>query len=197
MSGSKKDAAVTTYADHEVITPPNMLKKAVVRKRSNDPADMDPVAAAERALAELSSEFTEWMHQELQRLERARLEVQTAGFTADNRDELFRVAHDIRGQADTFGFPLITPLAESLCRLIEHTPDPKHIPLKLLDQHVDGIRAILNRNTSGDPASNAEKLANRLRQVTDEFLAQVNRHRPDYLEGILAPPLAPRDDASR
>ena len=197
MSGSKKDAAVTTYADHEVITPPNMLKKAVVRKRPSDPADLDPVAAAERALAELSSEFAEWMHQELQRLERARLEVQTSGFTADNRDELFRVAHDIRGQADTFGFPLITPLAESLCRLIEHTPDPKHIPLKLLDQHVDGIRAILHRNTSGDPALNAEKLASRLRQVTDEFLAQVNRHRPDYLEGILAPPLAPRDDISR
>jgi hypothetical protein len=29
-----------------------------------------------------------------------------------------------------------------------------------------------------------------LREVTEDFLAQENRDRPDYLDGILAPPLA-------
>ena len=31
----------------------------------------------------------------------------------------------------------------------------------------------------------------RLRHVTDEFLAHENRHRPDYLDDILAPPIVP------
>jgi hypothetical protein len=29
--------------------------------------------------------------------------------------------------------------------------------------------------------------------VTDIYLAHENRHRPDYLDGILAPPLMPDD----
>ncbi|MGC3956684.1 MAG: Hpt domain-containing protein [Verrucomicrobiota bacterium] len=39
------------------------------------------------------------------------------------RDELFHAAHDIKGDAATFGYPSAAPIAESLCRLIEHTPD--------------------------------------------------------------------------
>ena len=36
-------------------------------------------------------------------------------------------------------------------------------------------------------------LAEKLRHVTDEFLAHANRDRPDYLEQILAPALAPTE----
>ena len=41
----------------------------------------------------------------------------------------------------------------------------------------------------------AKELAARLRQVADDFLARENRHRPDYLDGILAPPIAPEEPA--
>ena len=44
---------------------------------------------------------------------------------------LFRAAHDIKGEASTFGFPAVAGVAESLCRLIEHTPDMQRIPLTL------------------------------------------------------------------
>jgi hypothetical protein len=37
----------------------------------------------------------------------------------------------------------------------------------------------------------ADALTRRLREVTDEFLAHDNRDRPDYLNGILGPTLAP------
>ena len=39
----------------------------------------------------------------------------------------------------------------------------------------------------------AAVLAEKLRQVTDEFLRAENRDRPDYLEQILAPSIAPGD----
>ncbi len=35
------------------------------------------------------------------------------------REALFRAAHDIKGQAATLGFPLAAAVADSLCRLIE------------------------------------------------------------------------------
>ena len=65
--------------------------------------------------------------------------------------------------------------------------------LPLIDQHVDAIRAITHRNARGDSEMTAARLAERLRQVTEQFLVRENRDRPDYLEQILAPALAPGD----
>ncbi len=57
MAHRKDDApSVATYADHEVITPPQTLRKAVTF--ATDSTD-DPVARAEAALAQLSGEFCE------------------------------------------------------------------------------------------------------------------------------------------
>lgn len=192
MVHSKKDtAAVKTFADHEVILPPNKLKKAVVRATSTEPLVIDPVARAEQALAELSNEFSDWMEDDWLRLDAARREVQATGLSRANCDELYRAAHDIRGQAATFGYPWAAPVADSLCRLIEHSPDQLRIPLLLINQHVDAIRAIVRKNARGNTEETAERLGLSLRQVTDDFLAHENRDRPDYLEGICAPPTAP------
>ncbi len=196
MAREKHDtAAVKTFADHEVILPPNKLKKAVVKARPNEAAAvLDPVARAEQALADLSNEFSHWMEKDWLSLDAARREIKSGGLVKENREALFRAAHDIRGQADTFGFPLAAPVADSLCRLLEHTPDPLRIPLVLIDQHVDAIRAIVHKNARGNTEEKARRLGERLRHVTDEFLAHENRDRPDYLESILAPPIAPSDD---
>ena len=189
MVNSKKidSVAVSTFADHEVIVPPNKLKKAVVKHRG--PGIDDPVSRAEQALADLSSEFSQWMEIECRRLDAARNQAKHSGLTDKNREELFRAAHDIKGQAATFGFPLIAPVAESLCRLIEHTPEPARIPLMLIDQHVDGIRAIAHKNTQGDAETTALRLAHRLRQVTNEFLLHENHDRREYIEELLGPPV--------
>ena len=189
MANLKKidSVAVSTFADHEMIVPPNKLKKAVVKHRG--PSIDDPVSRAEQALADLSSEFSQWMEIECRRLDAARNQAKHSGLTDKNREELFRAAHDIKGQAATFGFPLIAPVAESLCRLIEHTPEPGRISLTLIDQHVDGIRAIAHKNTQGDAETTALRLAHRLRQVTNEFLLHENHDRREYIEELLGPPV--------
>ena len=79
------------------------------------------------------------------------------GFTAANKEALFHAAHDIKGEAATFGYPVVAPAADSLCRLIEHTPDVTRIPLALVDQHVDAVRAIYREYVRSD----AEVLAAR------------------------------------
>ena len=71
-----------------------------------DPHD-DPVARAEQALAQLSGEFAGWMHSECERLEAARQNIKRDGFNKKSHDELFRAAHDIKGEAATFGYPAV------------------------------------------------------------------------------------------
>jgi HPt (histidine-containing phosphotransfer) domain-containing protein len=189
MSRRKEDApSVATYADYEVITPPHPLRRAVAP--AGDTAD-DPVARAEAALAELSGEFGTWMDSECERLETARQDVKAAGFTEKSHDALFRAVHDIKGEAGTFGYPAVAGIADSLCRLLEHTPDMTRIPLTLVDQHVDAVRAVVREYARPDLLDIAAALTKRLRDVTDDFLRQENAFRPDYLENIFAPPLVP------
>ncbi len=187
-SHNKNTPSVATFADHEVITPPNKLRKALAPV--TDPKD-DPVARAEAALAQLSGEFAGWMLAECERLETARRHVKQLGVGDETYGELFRASHDIKGEAVTFGFPNVAGAADSLWRLLEHTPDKTRIPQALIDQHVDAIRAIVRENARPDAADIAETLTQRLREVTDEFLRVENKDRPDYLESIFAPPLSP------
>ncbi len=62
---------------------------------------------------------------------------------------------------------------------------------KLVDQHVDAVRAIIREYARPDVADVAGALTRRLRDVTDDFLKRENSFRPDYLESIFSPPLAP------
>jgi HPt (histidine-containing phosphotransfer) domain-containing protein len=187
-SRKDKSPSVATFADHEVITPAHELRKAV---RAAVEGEEDPVARAEAALVQLSSEFGTWMHAECERLEAARQNVARLGLIEQAHEELFRAAHDIKGEAATFGFPALAGVADSLCRLLEHTPDAARIPLALVDQHVDSLRAIAREYSRPDLPEIARALTGRLREVTDEFLKHENSFRPDYLESIFAPPLAP------
>ena len=189
MARSKKTASTVSYSDHEVIRPENKLRDKIseVAQSEGD----DPVARAERALAELSSEFAGWMESECERLDAARRAIADSGMTLANKDALFRAAHDIKGEAATFGFPAIVSAAESLCRLLEHTPEAGRIPVSLIDKHVDAIRAIYRQQTRSDATGLADKLGKRLREVTDEFLTAENRDRPDILTRLSAPPIVP------
>jgi len=178
------------YGDHEVITPENKLRK-LVSQRPLFPGEEDPVARAEKALSELSPEFASWMDSECNRLDQARRNISKHGFNKNNKQALFHAAHDIKGEAATFGYPAVAVAADSLCRLIEHTPDVTDIPFTLVDQHVDAVRAIYREYVRSDAKELAAQLTTRLREVTDEFLIHENRDRPDVLEQIGGPSIAP------
>src|SRR5215475_13431069 len=97
------DIEVKKFATHHVITQPNPLRKVL---RRIDEKDLDdPVARAEQALAGLSGEFKDWMRIEADRLSTAHAEILRKGFSDEAAEELFRAAHDIKGDASTFGYP--------------------------------------------------------------------------------------------
>jgi HPt (histidine-containing phosphotransfer) domain-containing protein len=182
---------IKAFADHHVITPPNPLRKLLRRVIGNDLDD--PVARAEKALAGLSGEFKNWMGIETDRLAAAHAAILKDGFTDFTRDELFRAAHDIKGDAATFGFPSAGAAAESLCRIIEHAPDLDEVPSNLIAHHINAIQAIVRERTKPDNATMAGELSRQLRGIADEYLTHANRDRPEHLEAIQAPSIAPAE----
>src|SRR2546421_403771 len=102
QKNSDPQPSVATFADHEVIRPPNKLRRAVLTVKDTDPPD-DPVSRA------------------------------------------------------------------------------------------DAVRAIIREHSRPDAAATSEALTKKLRDVTDNFLLQVNRDRPDYVATVLSPPTAPNE----
>src|SRR5256885_7104079 len=136
---------VKTFADHHVITQPNPLRKMLRRVPESDLDD--PVTRAEKALAGLSGDFKNWMSIEADRLSAAHAAIRKDGFTKFTREELFRAAHDIKGDAATFGYPSAGAAAESLCRIIEHAPDFGEVACNLIAHHINAIQAIVRERT--------------------------------------------------
>lgn len=182
---------VKSFGTHHVITQPNPLRKVLLRVPESDLDD--PVGRAEKALAGLSGEFKEWMTIEADRLSAAHATVQREGFNDKTREELFRAAHDIKGDAATFGYPSAAAAAESLCRIIEHAPDLATVPQQLIAHHINAVQAIVRNRTKLDTAVVAGVLSKQLRGIADEFLTHANRDRPEHLEAILAPSIVPSE----
>jgi HPt (histidine-containing phosphotransfer) domain-containing protein len=182
---------IEAFADHHVITQPNPLSK-VLRRVFEEDLD-DPIARAEKALAGLSGEFKKWMAIEADRLSAAHATILKSGFTSSTSQELFRAAHDIKGDAATFGYPSAGAAAESLCRIIEHAPDLAEVPSELIAHHINAIQAIVRERTKLDTATMAGELSRKLRGVADEYLTYANRDRPEHLEAILAPSIVPHE----
>ena len=182
---------VKAFADHHVITQPNPLRR-FIREVDDKDAD-DPIARAEKALAGLSCEFKSWMQAECERLGAAHAAMIKHGVTKKTSEELFHAAHDIKGDAATFGFPSAGAAAGSLCRIIEHAPDLAKVPAALIANHIKAIQAIVREHDQIDKAGVERELSRKLCAVADEYLALVNRDRPEHLEAIMSPSIVPRD----
>jgi chemotaxis protein histidine kinase CheA len=125
----------------EVVNPKQAGKRAL--GLSKPVFDEKAVERADLAMEVISQNFREWLDKEVSRTQSARVAAQAAGWSHASLDELNLCAHDLKGLAATYGYPLITSIAASLCRLIE-TDAGKAIARTqpdLVEAHVDAARA--------------------------------------------------------
>jgi len=123
----------------EIFMPPNILKAKVGSAAGG--IDMAAIKRAEAAMEILKVEFHDWLADDVARLAACRDGFAGAPTTAA-REDLFRAAHDLKGQADTFEYPMIARIAASLTKLIDGTQPSGEIPLGLVDAHVAAIRVV-------------------------------------------------------
>jgi hypothetical protein len=131
--------AVSHQNPAQLIPPSNNLKlKLGGRLGGIDPAAL---AKAEAALKGLAGNFDQWMQDELTKLDAARERVRNEGYNAETAETLYFRAHDLKGLGSTYGYPLVTKIAGSFCRLTDDPATRMKAPLFLIDAHIDGIKA--------------------------------------------------------
>ena len=132
----------------QMIQPPSLkLKFGGGRLGAIDPA---AIARAEAALKSLSSNFSQWLAEEIAKLEGARQQVKVDGITPSSMENLYLRAHDLKGLGTTYGYQLITRIAGSLCRMIDDKEKRATTPLELVDAHIDAIKAAVRDDIKSD-----------------------------------------------
>ncbi len=165
---SNANTAMTRQVNKTGIT----LRDKCLRPGDDNEAAQQAITRAEQALEHLSVNFDDWIVTESRQLAKSRDDAKAAGFSENALRDLFQAAHNLKGQATTLGYPLADEICASLCRLIDKIPDKSRLPLLLIDQHVDAVRAVVAEGAKGTDNPKASVLAKRLHDVTGDFLAQ-------------------------
>lgn len=153
----------------ELFMPPNMLKAKAGGGLGG--LDMAALKRAEGAMDTLKSEFAGMMASDVQSLVAARARYAKAPDAA-GRAALLRAAHDIKGQAPTFNFPLIARVAGSLSRLIGELPEGSALPAALVDAHVGAIQVIHRQGLQDTGDKTAQTLCAELDSRVEEALSR-------------------------
>lgn len=151
----------------ELFMPPNMLKAKAGGGLGG--LDMAAMKRAEAAMENLKAEFSDWMAHDVNVLMEARTAYASAP-GAQGRAALMRAAHDLKGNAPTFDFPLIARVAGSLSRLIGELPESQQVPANLVDAHVNAVLVIHKQNIRTTEDKMAQTLCAELDARVDEIL---------------------------
>jgi HPt (histidine-containing phosphotransfer) domain-containing protein len=116
----------------------------------------EAVADAERDLGHMVEAYLAWAVADLERLDAA------CRARAPAREELYRLAHDMKGQGGTVGYPLISAIGASLCRFLEGRPTLDRAALAVARRHVDALRTVIASRLSGDGGARGAELIQRL-----------------------------------
>jgi hypothetical protein len=151
-------------------TPPPIAVGDCCEAIGNNPLK-ETLARAEQATTALRANYTEWARVDV---DRAQALFDAARDDASARraqlDQVFTVMHNIKGQGTSFGYPLVTRIGQSLCRLIEPGRTVADPDLKVVQVHLDALKLVLDKKIAGTGGGAGEALATRLESMTANAL---------------------------
>jgi len=131
----------------------------------------DVLLRAAAVTAELTHGYPEWAHKDIEAcrelLEAARNDPgRSRAFIKD----LFAIAHNIKGQGTSFGYPLMTAIGQSLCTLTRAPQDNPQCILDLLAIHLDAMDMVLAHGIKGRGGLRGEQLVGYLTALAQRYV---------------------------
>lgn len=154
----------------EFVMPPDTLR-AKVPAEGPGGVDAETLARAEAVIASMSGEYLEWVEDDLDAIEKVLRDLKVAAEPdrMHHIGRLFQLAHDIKGQGGSFGYDLMTLIADQLCRFIETVEAPGATALEVIQLHVAALRVVIANRLEGDGGNEGRKLYGDLRKVVKKL----------------------------
>lgn len=154
----------------EFVDNPNPLRAKVKVKAGADPSAL--IAQAEESVKKLGDEFETIFNDSVAALVTAMADVRQSGMTRERAlIAVRRLLHDLRGQAGTFGYPLVSQVGDSACKFIDLTEDFGATEVEVLGMHIDALKAINQAKIKGDGGPVGKELMSGLRKVILKYNA--------------------------
>ncbi len=154
----------------EFIDNPNPLRAKVKVKSGVDPSEL--IAKADESVRKLGDEFEAIFDESVKELVSAMAEVRESGMTRERGlIRMRKLLHDLRGQAGTFGYPLVSHVGDSACKFIDLTEDVTATEVEVLGMHIDALKAINQAKIKGDGGPVGQELMSGLRKVIIKYNA--------------------------
>ena len=121
----------------------------------------DEYEKAMAVLNDLAKDYLVWVQEDLQKLKDAyqrALSLDGENRTDVIRNELFRTAHDMKGQGATFGYDLVTYVGNHLCRYIERFDCFNEEEMTAIDTHINALQQIIENQLIGAGGPEGENL---------------------------------------
>lgn len=164
MSGSNDE-------DVEFIANPNPI--AYKAKPLGKTAD-DMLKAADQRVNNLKNEFGDILRRDAGSIVEAFRKAEAEPARRDQHlQDGRKLAHELRGQGTTFGYPLITEICDSYCKFLDlvKTVDAARMPL--MKSHIDALRAVVGADIKGDGGAVGRELTQTLRRIREKLAAEI------------------------
>ena len=130
----------------------------------------DVLANAEASLKREAEGFIDWAKQYLDHLARqVMMAKELSGERTQNFEQINLIAHELRGQGGTFGYPLITVFAKSLYELTKPPCREDDASLEIVKAHIDAMRAVIREKIGGDGGEVGQMLFKALKMAIAKF----------------------------
>jgi CheY-like chemotaxis protein len=173
--------ATIVYSAEKVVKPknasdvwlfrlPNTLRDKVGGAGIKGPLELPKslLEEAENTLQRQALDFADWAKNYLTKLSKV---TEAAMMSPNNRRNHFQemnlVAHELRGQGGTFGYPLITVFAKSLYDATLPGCPEDDSALSVVKAHTDAMRAVIRDRISGDGGEIGRELLKSLKVAID------------------------------
>ena len=179
---TKDDDVVIVYSAQKVAKPskptevwyfrlPNSLKEKAGGLGASGPGEIPAnlIEEAEEQLQRASVEFSDWALGYLAKLSDLCTEaLMQPGRREQHFEEINLLAHELRGQGGTFGYPLISIFGKMLYDVTGEGCREDDNAVEIVKAHIDTMRAVLREKIAGDGGKLGRELLKSLRAVIDK-----------------------------
>jgi hypothetical protein len=151
----------------------NVLKEKTAGTGASGAAlTVDPKAleAANAALAKMSEDYPDWVskHIEELRVHHARC-VDSPGERVRRYGMMREIAHEMKGQGGTFGYPLMTTFAASLHDFVGPRAGTTDNHIEIVKSHIDSMAAVIKERVKGSGGEIGKALTAGLKSAIDRY----------------------------
>lgn len=131
-----------------ILHPPQYLLDKV--SKAADHLIAAALKKAQIVIDECGKRFPAWAMEDIGHLEQCLESLDKDGEDPEKLSEIFDIGYRLRGRGGTFGYPLITEIAEHLCNMIQGLDYYNGKVRAGIQAHIDSIKIVIANKVAGD-----------------------------------------------